>query len=138
MVQPIIAGIQKHVMSISKHYIMNSQEFDRHEVNEVGDEITAMELYGPPFAAAAAAGTSGFMCSCELYCTCCFLRPLPLTSARRADNLVNGVYACENEQTLKTMLKGYYNFSGFIVSVRRHNTAAIWVAFVSRWQRYRR
>ena len=117
MVQPIIAGIQKHVMSISKHYIMNSQEFDRHEVNEVVDEVTAMELYGPPFAAAAAAGTSGFMCSY---------------------NLVNGVYACENEQTLKTMLKGYYNFSGFIVSVRRHNTAAIWVAFVSRWQRYRR
>jgi len=28
----------------------------------------------------------------------------------------NGVYACENEQTLKTMLKGYYNFSGFVVS----------------------
>ena len=43
-----------------------------------------------------------------------------------------------SEQTLKTMLKGYYNFSGFIVSVRRHNIAAIWVAFVSRWQRYRR
>ena len=33
MVQPIVTGIQKHVMSISKHYIMNSQEFDRHSVN---------------------------------------------------------------------------------------------------------
>lgn len=32
-------------------------------------------------------------------------------------NLVNGVYACENKETLKTMLKGYYNFSGFIVRV---------------------
>ena len=44
---------------------MNSQEFDRHSVNEVVDEITTMELYGPPFGAAAAAGTSGFMCSCR-------------------------------------------------------------------------
>ena len=59
MVQPIVLGIQEHVMSISKHYIMNSQEFDRHSVNEVLDEVTAMELYGPPFGAAAAAGTSG-------------------------------------------------------------------------------
>jgi len=95
LVAPIVTGIQKHVMSISKHYIMNSQEFDRHSVNEVVDEVTSMELYGPPFGAAAAAGTSGFMCSY---------------------NLINGVYACENEQTLKTMLKGYYNFSGFVVS----------------------
>ena len=31
-------------------------------------------------------------------------------------NLVNGVYACENPFTLKTMLKGRYNFSGFVVS----------------------
>ena len=29
---------------------------------------------------------------------------------------MNGVYACENKETLKTMLKGYYNFSGFVVS----------------------
>ena len=54
------------VMSISKHYIMNSQEFDRHSTNEVVDEVTAMELYGPPFGAAATAGTSGFMCSYNL------------------------------------------------------------------------
>ena len=29
---------------------------------------------------------------------------------------VNGVYACENKETLQTMLKGRYNFSGFVVS----------------------
>jgi beta-glucosidase len=53
---------------------MNSQETDRHSVNEVVDEVTTMELYAPPFGAAARAGTSGFMC---------------------AYNLINGEYACE-------------------------------------------
>ena len=33
-----------------------------------------------------------------------------------AYNRVNGVYACENPFTLRTMLKGRYNFSGFVVS----------------------
>ena len=53
-----------------------------------------MELYGPPFAAAVK-NAAGVMC---------------------AYNRVNGVYACENSMTLKTMLKGRYNFSGFVVS----------------------
>ena len=33
-----------------------------------------------------------------------------------AYNRINGVWACENTMTLKTILKGYYNFSGFVVS----------------------
>ena len=33
-----------------------------------------------------------------------------------AYNRVNGAYACENSFTIKTMLKGRYNFSGFLVS----------------------
>ena len=63
-------------------------------VNEIVDEKLLMELYGPPFAAAVQKA-AGVMC---------------------ADNRVNGVYACENAFTLKTMLKGRYNFSGFVVS----------------------
>eukprot|EP00039_Didymoeca_costata_P023113 m.6009 g.6009 ORF g.6009 m.6009 type:complete len:673 (+) comp3461_c0_seq1:13-2031(+) len=94
MVQPIVKGIQEHVMSISKHYILNNQETDRSGGNSVIDEVTMMELYAPPFAAAAST-TSGYMCSY---------------------NRVNGVYACENAETLRTMLKGYFNFSGFVVS----------------------
>lgn len=94
MVQPIVDGIQQNVMAISKHYINNNQEIHRSGVNEVVDEVTEMELYGVPFAAAAKK-SAGFMC---------------------AYNRVNGVYACENKQTLRTMLKGYYNFSGFVVS----------------------
>jgi beta-glucosidase len=94
LVQPLIEGIQQHVMSISKHYILNNQETDRSGVNEIVDEKTIMELYAPPFGKAAAK-TAGYMC---------------------AYNRINGVWACENEHTLTTILKGYYNFSGFIVS----------------------
>lgn len=63
-------------------------------VNEIVDEKTIMELYAPPFGAAAAK-SAGYMC---------------------AYNRINGVWACENPETIKTILKGYYNFSGFVVS----------------------
>ena len=33
-----------------------------------------------------------------------------------AYNRINGKWACEQPETLKTMLKGYFNFSGFVVS----------------------
>ena len=94
MVVPVIDGIQKNVMAIAKHYINNNQETYRRGVNEVVDEVTMMELYGPPFASAVSKA-DGVMC---------------------AYNRINGDWACENEQTLKTMLRGYYNFSGFVVS----------------------
>ena len=105
----VVDGIQQNVMAIVKHYIGNTQvlprhmymysnsfpqETDRTTVNEIVDEQLLMELYGPPFAAAVQKA-AGVMC---------------------AYNLVNGVYACENAFTLKTMLKGRYNFSGFVVS----------------------
>ncbi len=80
-------------MAIVKHYIGNTQETQRTQVNELVDETLLMELYGPPFAAAVA-NAAGVMC---------------------AYNLVNGVYACENPFTLRTMLRGRYNFSGFVV-----------------------
>ncbi len=89
----VVAGIQQNVMAIVKHYIGNTQETDRTTVNEIVDEQLLMELYGPPFAAAVA-NASGVMC---------------------AYNLVNGVYACQNPFTLRTMLRGRYNFSGFVV-----------------------
>ena len=66
LVQGAIKGIQSQkVVANAKHYVMNNQEFDRTSSNEVIDEKTLMELYVPPFGAAAKAGTSGFMCSCE-------------------------------------------------------------------------
>jgi len=94
LVVPEVLGIQKNVMSIAKHYINNNQETHRSGVNEVVDEVTEMELYGPPFEAAVQ-HAAGVMC---------------------AYNRVNGDYACENAHTLRTMLKGRYNFSGYVVS----------------------
>ena len=35
LVVPIIEGIQKNVMAIAKHYILNNQEDDRSGVNEM-------------------------------------------------------------------------------------------------------
>ena len=94
LVVPVVDGIQQNVMAITKHYLVNNQEDHRTTVNELVDEVTLMELYGKPFAAAAAR-TAGYMC---------------------AYNLINGKYACENPHTLGGMLKGSYNFSGFVVS----------------------
>ena len=90
----VVDGIQQNVMAIVKHYIGNTQETHRDTVNELVPEKLLMELYGPPFNAAVQ-NAAGVMC---------------------AYNRVNGVYACENPFTLKTMLKGRYNFSGFVVS----------------------
>ncbi len=90
----IVDGIQQNVMAIVKHYIGNTQETDRSGVNELVPEQLLMELYGPPFAAAVQRA-AGVMCSY---------------------NRVNGNWACENPFTLKTMLKGRYNYSGFVVS----------------------
>mmetsp|Transcript_46634 Transcript_46634/g.129611 ORF Transcript_46634/g.129611 Transcript_46634/m.129611 type:complete len:592 (-) Transcript_46634:489-2264(-) len=95
LVGPVIDGMQQNAMAIAKHYILNNQETDRSGVNEIVDEKTIMELYAPPFATAAAHNVAGYMC---------------------AYNRINGVWACEQPETLKTMLKGYFNFSGFVVS----------------------
>ena len=80
-------------MAIVKHFIGNTQETDRTTVNELVDETLIMELYGVPFNAAVQRA-AGVMC---------------------AYNLVGGVYACENPLTLRTILRGRYNFSGFVV-----------------------
>ena len=76
LIKPLVDGIQQHVMSITKHYMMNNQETDRSGVNELVDERTLMEL--------------------------------PVDPVART--------ACQNELTLKSVLKTWYNFSGFVVS----------------------
>ena len=95
LVGPAIDGMQQNAMAIAKHYILNNQETDRSGVNSLVDEKTIMELYAPPFATAAAHNVAGYMC---------------------AYNRINGEWACEQPATLRTMLKGHFNFSGFVVS----------------------
>ena len=58
----VVAGIQKNVMAIAKHYLLNNQETDRSGGNMIADEKTIMELYAPPFEAVAAT-VAGYMCS---------------------------------------------------------------------------
>jgi beta-glucosidase len=49
MVAPVIKGIQsKGVIANAKHFVMNSQESNRHDVVEEVDERTMFEIYYPP------------------------------------------------------------------------------------------
>lgn len=115
----MVDGIQEHVMAIAKHYIENNQETDRSGGNMLVDEVTMMELYAPPFAAVADR-VAGYMCSYNRVSQVrlkAFMNLLRLLAEHQLSLLqVNGVYACENKRTLSTMLKGYFNFSGFVVS----------------------
>lgn len=122
----VVTGIQQNVMAIVKHYIGNTQETDRNTVNELVPEKLLMELYGPPFAAAVN-GAAGVMCASAAphrHAPLARQEPNSLKSTLRdhdrprtgSYNRVNNVYACENPFTLKTMLRGRYNYTGFVVS----------------------
>ncbi len=68
---------------------------DRHSTSAIVDEQTQMELYWPPFEGAVEAGVLSVMC---------------------ANNLVNGVYVCENNHTENTILKSWGGFKGWVCS----------------------
>lgn len=96
MVGPVVKGIQSAgVIANAKHYVHNNQETDRSTVSAEVDERTRHELYYRPFAGAVDAGVGSVMCSY---------------------NLVNEVYACENQETLNTDLKGHLGFDGWVMS----------------------
>ena len=120
LAQPLVKGIQSAgVIANAKHFIDNSQEGllrggerplpsgsggdgDRHRTSSAVDERTQRELYFPPFEGAVSAGVLSFMC---------------------ADNLVNGRYACENDDTMLGLLKspplgagGGAGFAGWVCS----------------------
>jgi beta-glucosidase len=96
LVQPVVKGIQgQTVMANAKHFVDNSQESGRNDINEVVDERTQFELYYPPFEGAIEAGVGSFMCSY---------------------NKVNGKWACENENNLMTDLRDRLGFDGYVMS----------------------
>ena len=91
-----VQGIQSAgVMANAKHYINNNQETNRTLVSANLDERTRMELYAQPFWGAVDGGVLSVMCSY---------------------NRINDTYACENDLTLSTELKGYMGFPGFVMS----------------------
>ncbi|CAO3673667.1 unnamed protein product [Umbelopsis ramanniana] len=85
----------KGVIATAKHFILNEQELDRTTSSSEADDRTIHELYTWPFARAVEAGVASVMC---FY------------------NRINGTYACENDGTLNTILKGELIFQGFVQS----------------------
>ncbi len=91
-----VTGIQsRKVLASVKHFALNEQEYDRHNIDVYADTRTMMELHFPPFKKAIDAGAWSVMASY---------------------NKVNGLHATENSWLLTTLLKNYWNFQGFVVS----------------------
>jgi len=93
---PYVKGVQsQNVLAVMKHFVANSQENSRSESNSQVDQRTLWEVYYPPFQAAADAGCAAAMCGY---------------------NLVNGKYACDNEDILVRDLKQSMGFDGWVMS----------------------
>jgi beta-glucosidase len=103
---PILAGIMdgqlirgtqsQHVIGDIKHYALNDQEDGRNYANVIMDERAMRETDLLAFQIAIHESNVGaVMCSY---------------------NLINGVYACENDYTLKDVLDHAFGFKGFVVS----------------------
>ena len=87
-----IRGAQSQgVMAVAKHFV----GYDSNAYNIVIDAQTLHEVYVAPFAAAVQAGVASIMCSY---------------------NKLNGPFACDNSDTLKTLLRDQLGFKGFVMS----------------------
>jgi len=96
LAKPVVAGIQnQNVIACAKHWVVNSQEDHRMDGSEDVDERTLFEVYYPPFEGAVEAGVGSVMCSYQK---------------------INGIYSCENNETLAGHLKTDLQFDGFVMS----------------------
>ena len=87
-----IRGAQSQgVMAQAKHYVA----YDSDSFNVVVDQQALHEVYVAPFVEAVKAGVSSVMCSY---------------------NRINGPFACDNPDTLKTILRDQLGFKGFVTS----------------------
>ena len=97
MTVSFVKGVQsENVVATPKHYACNNQEYNRFRVDVKVDERTLHEIYLPAFKAAVTEG------GC--------------LSVMAAYNRLNGHYCCANTYLLKDILKGRWNFRGFIMS----------------------
>lgn len=93
---PAVRGIQsQNVVANAKHWVLNNQETNRGAVSAEADERTRFEMYYPAFEAAIEAGVGSFMCGY---------------------NKINGIYSCENPETLARDLKQLLGFKGYVMS----------------------
>ena len=97
IVVPYIEGVQSQgVIATVKHYAVNSQEYNRHNVSSDVDERTMRELYLPAFEAAVTKGH--------------------VDAVMDSYNLINGVHATQNEFLNLKVLKGEWGFKGILMS----------------------
>ena len=100
-----IQGIQSQgEIAEAKHYVGNEQELNRQTSNSVIDQRTLRELYLVPFEMSVKqGGVDAVMCSYPE---------------------VNGQWACDNSVLMNRILKGDWNFQGFVSSDfgAAHNT----------------
>ncbi len=97
MVVPYIQGVQSQgVIATVKHYALNSQEYNRHNVSSDADERTMREIYLPAFEAAVTKGH--------------------VDAVMNSYNLINGVHATQNEFLNLKVLKGEWGFQGILMS----------------------
>lgn len=92
-----IQGLQgKGVGASLKHFAVNNQETLRLTVDSVVDERALREIYLAAFEKA--------------------VRQAQPYTVMASYNLINGVYGCENEHTIKELLRGEWGFRGLVVS----------------------
>jgi beta-glucosidase len=92
-----IQGMQQEgVMATAKHYMGNYQEYNRHKISSDMDERTLREIYLPAFQASVTEGRTAAV----------------MTSY----NLVNGVYASQNDYLINKILKDEWKFDGIVMS----------------------
>ncbi|MBD3344069.1 MAG: hypothetical protein GF401_03300 [Chitinivibrionales bacterium] len=97
MVVPYIQGVQSQGVSATvKHYALNFQDYDRHNVSSDVDERTLHEIYLPAFKSAVE----------EAGCGC----------VMSAYNLVNGIHCSGNNELLNEILKMEWKFDGVVMS----------------------
>jgi beta-glucosidase len=97
LVVPYIAGVQSRgVVATVKHFALNNEEYDRHDVSADVDERSLREIYLPAFEAA--------------------VRVAHVDAVMNAYNLVNGEHATQNRLLNLDILKGEWGFGGLLMS----------------------
>ena len=97
MVVPYIRGLQSNgVAACVKHFALNNDEENRHQVNVKVSDRALHEIYLPAFHAAVTKGGAWGMMG--------------------AYNLYRDEHNCHNEYLLKDLLKGQWGFDGVVVS----------------------
>jgi beta-glucosidase len=92
-----IEGVQSQgVIATVKHFALNNQEYNRHNVDVKADERTMREIYLPAFEAA--------------------VTKAHVDAVMNSYNLVNGAHATQNEFLNLKVLKGEWGFQGILMS----------------------